>query len=776
MSGIDTQLIREQQAQMRAMVVDLSRTVGEIANLPKHMKDSLERMAKDITIKNATAEYERELKKVIKGESQAAQERRRILMENYKLEQDLLKGKQHLEAKYDNARKKYTEATEEAEKAQINNTAATIALSRAAEEHSRVLTEASATQFENAKKAQEKASEIYEQKVKAEQDLAATSRELEQELIQMNGAVKKVGDNMKAFTTESSQFRVLFRENITQSGKHLAKSLIDTAASLFSFTNGVKLLYNGTKQLITTGIDINALQEPHLNIMGMSTAEYADFSKKNRAIVLAQGGTAKSIDNLRQASSMFASTLPDLAERNKFLAASMNNLMNAGITPTATNMKIFAQGWEQARKNTNLSAEEYASFMDDQMNNEYVRFQLRTAASDKERAAVIDGINKRLNENSLMGRSIELQKKQMAQTAAELGGPVKDRFKKSFLMQQSAAMMGMSKDDVRKIGEYTRKGKHNLDATQLDEYNELMNKMAGKTAAAYASGNLGKQLGVDYFSNATGSEALNVDTAVYNQPAVAAAKGAEKSLGEVSEESKKLINSFEALNNVIQKNPWLQMGMGAGVKGVESMTGGKASGIFDFIGKGATVAAGAKIAGSVLAGTSATTAGAGTVAAGTGAAASGGMLAAAAPIAVAAGTLAATMGVMKMSGLDRKGADMIQSWGWYDKLTDPTQSAAFKEKQAKMEQEAREKYRKNHPPVSTIKDKELSDPSKMIEKSNADRLEKIATNSDYLPKILDVAEKSLAVAVSSVSTKRGEMNKLLKSGASSQSWTNLITQ
>lgn len=757
-----SRLVRETQQAARDAHVDNIKILSQVVGLNTHVKKSLENIIKNAEYNKDIKKYEQDLKQIIKGEGEIQQLRRKALLDQFRDEEELIKLKKKQELDLHTAALAANDLLNQRRLADVEATnkqallrTAQSALNTAAliGPPTQDLIDAVAEAAEAERQAIQKADRLDIQFHETSDAARALSDSLDEFDKTLETLRTSRQDNERRYANRQYQAQ----EIVANGMKKYSQQLMATIASLVSFNQAVKLVYGGTKAQIATGIGINQFDVNRLSGSGMSAGDFAEYSKENRRVILAQGGTDRGVEQLLRSAELFSDTIPDLVERNKMVTLSFNNMINAGIVPTATNMKSLAGTYKDVQKLTSLTSEQYAAYMTDMQEANYYENKLRLATTDKERIAIQNSITARLLENTALGKSTELIAKQQKAISQETGGPAIERLKKSLIFAQMMSSMGMGGDKADFMRRMIAKGTYRMTEPERSRYATIRDEVAANRRNALSSGSgiTGQELTANIFESKLPGMNLESND-MWDKNIVKPSENAAQALGEVSDTSKTLVKYFEQLSSIIKNNPYIQAG-GAAVATVGSglLQGAGAAGMFKMLG-GMGAGAGAGGAG-------------------------GGAIAslAAALIPLVIGAAVAGVGVW---GINKAEEISISNFNKYDrnKTLTPQEMADFKQK-----------YVKNGPNsnqsasggggglgqmnTTSIKEQETLDPSIKYNKANADRLQKIADNSDFLPRILDVAEKTLAVNISAAeNSSKSKLVKMIKSGSTSASWNNAL--
>lgn len=407
-------------------------------------------------------------------------------------------------------------------------------------------------------------------------------------------------DAVKKHATVSGQVA-----QITKAG---VKKMWAGILSMFDTAQGAKDVYATVKSEISSGMSLAF--EDYLTSgfkLGLDTEELVRLNKANReyALAVAEGTTYQEI--LTKANRELEDSIADNSERTKFAAGQLKMLGDAGIRPSLDAFKEITDSYDNARKLTNMTAEEYTEAMQEIISSDSVQSELRRAATQQDRIAIIKGIQARMEENRAIGLSTR-QNIESAKALARLAGredPL-DRFKQAAQLRAFGAAMGMQNTDVmvkvmqQGIARSTEREK-TLAERWLQEANALR-------AQAATDQNLGREFFVSSLTKNLNLDDLINSMSVFNIQGARALSIEDKqieALGEVNKSLKSMVTDFGRIASGI-KTSGVQAGGGLiidiatllGTGGLGAVLGSKFKGLF---GGGATVASAAGMGGGAAA-------------------------------------------------------------------------------------------------------------------------------------------------------------------------------
>lgn len=733
---------------------------ANITGMSESMKKFIALQSSSSSKNSAKDAYEAYLKTLIKGDTELHRQRRELLLQEFETQQTFdkqkLKEQQQLSQSNDTLNQLLSEQSTVINDCTRSSSRLTTAQAKHASEV--LMGAASAATI---RELQEAAAEDQANRLKktgidtALQKSAVAVNKLTKSIGVLDDLITKTDDERERNEAILSNKHGIAQDQATAALEKHTAQIVKSALAMTTFGQGFKLIYEGNKALLSSGMDVTVGQEHTANTLGWTAAQAGEEGKKNRQVMLANGGTAAWLSNMEKSSAMFTNTIGDVDDRTKFVSASLNTMAKSGITPSSDNLAQLAKTYSKINKVTNLSSEEFAAYMDETMTSEEVLGQLRAVANEKERKQIRDNIATRFLEQSAIGKSAELISRQNKEAHAAMGGKAVDRIGQSYRLQQLAKSMNMSDQDSKRLQQLKMLGADRApqgSAAQV-EWKALLGQLqqnVQKSRTKFtADGNA--DLAAEIFTD-TLIENLGFDIGTVNDtPFAKATAGAAENLGNVGVIAKTLGESFQWLSNSILKNPWMQF-----------------AGAIASIAASAAIIKGIVALGKMLIGGSAAAASGG-IFAGLGAAIS----AAAVPVLIAT-VVGGTLGMITKTVLDHMGN---------------TPDGLITEKDgSRVTQQQHEANRKKTPGVrgsgggggggtASEKEQEAVDPSIKFRKTQNDYLQRIRDNSETLPKILEVAEQTLAVNIASLDkTQKSKFAELLNTKAGIKNWNKLLTE
>lgn len=500
-----------------------------------------------------TDAYEESLGDRIKGEDDVAKKRRAALMQIYKLEQQYRDKRDQLvkeavvhNRRVQNANIQYTRALKAYNDAMLNGTQV--------------------------------------QKDIAKQNLAIQRRD-------NTTAVMAQQSNRRAVAEADAGFRTIFSQRMTQEkklgsfwsmtserlGTNIKNILTSTLTKAFSgaaLAAGAKEYFETLKTEITAGISVPIKDQLLVGAkFGLSPKEYAQLTKASRETVLAMGGLDGHMKGLSETTAAYQLTIGDLSERTAFVQEQLDILGRAGIKPTADAAKAMVPEFERLRKISNLAPKEFNAAIESITEDEGTLHQLRAANTEAERLAIVKGIAGRIAENRAMGmttkQAIEATKALNKLTSA---GPL-DRFKQAAKLRAMGGAMGVA--GGAEASQILMKGARATEdeRRQLQDY---LSQLSGAQSAA-ATGTIGGEIFATSLADKLGLQELLGASSPFNVRGADALKvneDAAKALNEINPKVAEGVDWVQRIFAFLDKNPLLQMGMGAIGALVGFFTGG----------------------------------------------------------------------------------------------------------------------------------------------------------------------------------------------------------
>jgi hypothetical protein len=250
---------------------------------------------------------------------------------------------------------------------------------------------------------------------------------------------------------------------------------------------------------------IGNLTELSKNAMlsGMSLKEYQAVIKDNIAIAARAG----SLDNFNKIISAADSQLASMGvfgmESRQMQASLAESSTMMGVKQGKLTDVIAAQisVFDDLRKSTNMTAEEFAGLVKDLSNNEQVQRELLGLAPQQRIARQQELLNVAAI-GSKMGLAADASKQLADALLAQRGETVKGRIETMGRVRQLGQLTGMGAEGER-AGQLLMKGRNRTDADEK-ELADLADKLNKAGESAYQTGSLGVQNALDFFNETLG--------------------------------------------------------------------------------------------------------------------------------------------------------------------------------------------------------------------------------------------------------------------------------
>lgn len=417
--------------------------------------------------------------------------------------------------------------------------------------------------------------------------------------------------------------------------KDLYGSVVKMGQSGVIFEHNVTSMSDAMQKLTTEPIKL-----------GLTPKEYFDLIQANRQAINSIGGSQKAFEDIGKivnqdetALKNFSPTMAQLslhtggaAESSRFLTEQMTMLAKAGIKPTLAAIDKTLPAFVSLKNTLGVTDKEYTQLMNDMVEDEGVRAQLRAAASEKEREQILKTTMNLIATNAALGMT-----KENAIAAAKnlnkiAGEKAVDRFAKAAKFQALAGAMGLDRQMAAQAAAYMRSPIAN--AQFKESYQKARNAIGGEAGRVQATGG-GQEIAVQGLLEATGMEELGAQSAEASTRTAVATEASKSVLDNINkqqtEDNKVFTSMASGINTIGQgmallSNPIAQLAIGvvglgasvlsgafggtfAGVKAAGGL-GGKGMGGVDFdvgdakgggkAGKVAKLAKFGKIGGAVL--------------------------------------------------------------------------------------------------------------------------------------------------------------------------------
>lgn len=252
----------------------------------------------------------------------------------------------------------------------------------------------------------------------------------------------------------------------------------------------------GTMESLTT-LSKNAF------LSGMSLKEYQSVIKDNIALAARAG----SLDNFNKIISAADSQLASMGvfgmESRQMQASLAESSTMMGVKQGKLTDVISAQisVFDDLRKSTNMTAEEFSTLVKDLSNNEEVQRELLGLAPQERIARQQELLNVSAI-GSKMGLAADASKQLTDALLAQRGDTVKGRIETMGRVRQLGQLTGMGAEGDR-AGELLMKGR-NRTAADEQELTDLADKLNKAGESAYQTGSLGVQNALDFFNETIG--------------------------------------------------------------------------------------------------------------------------------------------------------------------------------------------------------------------------------------------------------------------------------
>lgn len=315
-------------------------------------------------------------------------------------------------------------------------------------------------------------------------------------------------------------------------------------------------VYQGMKQEMNTGVNAYSSLSDNLrtSALGMSAQEWTTLMQENRTGVLAAGGQQ---DSLAVMESMFKNykgiMSPD--ERAKYSVEQMTILTKAGIKPTVQSMDILRGSMASLQKSAGMTGAMFNAAVAEIVESEGIQTNLKSAASDAERQAILKATATRLSELRVMGLSID-QSKAMIKASQDMvaAGPMA-RFKAAIKQSMLGSMLGVSgMDRYRQLKLSSREVQNRPENQKFMQEKEI--EIANKQSVIMGQ-EIGGNLAVEAAAGALDPNGILGENGKFNTRMAKAAEvteAATKSLGDISDASKTLIETLNEVGNALTKN------------------------------------------------------------------------------------------------------------------------------------------------------------------------------------------------------------------------------
>lgn len=514
--------------------------------------------------------------------------------------------------------------------------------------------------------------------------------------------------------------------------KEKIKSGVGQMFSAALLVKGGTEVYDSMKTEIATGISLAWTDyfstKPRF---GLDAKEYAELITANRQAVLASGGLVHNFNLLQEGQSQYFDRIGDLGATTKYTQEQMSIFARSGIKPTMADVSLLGASFTKLQKLAGLTSVQMNALVSDVVEDESTITLLRATTSENERRAIVEGTTRRIAENVALGMTTE-QAKAAAKALNKLAGkgPL-ERFKDAAKMQAMGAALGVSGGG--EAAAIHRKGARATQAEkdQLQDYLSQISNAIGTSK----TGSQGFEFMVDSMAEKLNIKPMLEPLNTTLAQSVAATDAAQKSLGDIGENTKRSMN-------------WLQHIYGALTSSGAKVVGGAVGGAVDLMsGVGGNILsglAGAGLKGLFGAGAGAATAGTATAAtAATAGAGAAGLTAAAVAgsVAVLAATGAASYGLTRLVD---KGIEKISGQGMSERVSRWFESDAEKAANAMMAQSISPS--KTTTAATSPVQQTADGITKQVDKMNETNtfLKQLTETAD---KQLDVAEKQLAAAL-----------------------------
>ena len=348
-----------------------------------------------------------------------------------------------------------------------------------------------------------------------------------------------------------------------------------TAALTTAFYRG----YNDIKTAVTHGLDTSFTDAFSLSV---DPSALTKTVAANKQIALAGGGVSQFTNTLKQYQDELIMSTGDPEAAMEFTAAMEKNTRSLGISSSVTIKGMIGTktatdslrgAFEGMRILTGMNIQEFTALQQELINDSNIRL-LMNKMNKKEREAYQKSINLRLQENAVMGLTVE-QSKEVIKTFAAMRakGPV-ERMRTAAKLAAVAGAVGMSGEDTSRLR--TLSGKKNLTEPEQKELIKLTTQLNDKMGGMAESSDLGQQVVAERLQSLIPTEFQKVvgiesqmRTDIMEGNRIAANQ--DKTLEQILAEAQRASGTPPAINNLVGimenikgalANPLVEMAIG----------------------------------------------------------------------------------------------------------------------------------------------------------------------------------------------------------------------
>jgi hypothetical protein len=280
-----------------------------------------------------------------------------------------------------------------------------------------------------------------------------THKDQDEQFKELTETVKELDRAINWTTKEIKSSSTAWKE----AGDNAKNVIKDGFATVFNKITGaltVGAAVNSLLEDIKVSIDrsinaIGVIGTYDIASLGLSPAELGEMSGEFRRAMISVGGLSNSVDIMQKAvdSEELTKTIADRGERAKFALEQMQMSMESGITTRARadrQVEKSAKVYASIAAKTGMTGKEFSDNLRNIMEDEAVITQMRMAATEAEREAILDSTRAIYADNRARGISEE-QTRAMIKRQAQMDteGPLA-RMKKGAQLQMVGQMLGVA--------------------------------------------------------------------------------------------------------------------------------------------------------------------------------------------------------------------------------------------------------------------------------------------------------------------------------------------
>lgn len=268
-------------------------------------------------------------------------------------------------------------------------------------------------------------------------------------------------------------------------------------------------------------MSISALQN------GMSLKEYTETLKSANTFA-SRVSSIDEYERVTSAANAQLATLGVFGAESKAMQASLansNTMMGISQDQIIKANRAQIDAFDDLRKTTNMTAEEFSSFVNSLAQSETVQKEL-LGVGMQSRVARQQEITQIATTGQRLGLTAEASQKLTDALLAQRGDTVKGRFESAARLRQAAAFAGMGAEGERGA-QIAMKGRR-ATASETEELRGILGRLESSQQQMYENGTIGSQNVIDQMSEALGSTGIGKVMDANRQAVLAEQSGAAR--------------------------------------------------------------------------------------------------------------------------------------------------------------------------------------------------------------------------------------------------------